>query len=230
MNMSSFARFRSLKVILPVLGLAWLGIFIFGLLPALEESRERGERIGEIEGRIETLGGWQESRVAFVGDVEPWQETLDDHYALLFPEERQLKELFYQIAEAADASGINPITVRSISEKQKVMTAQQAQMEGGDVAMGGMDDMSMDGGNDMGSGPDALYSGLDLSPRDFPDSDLESHFLAIDLDATFNDLTRFLDRLDRLERAVTVNSIELSPGVTGTNAQIDLEYYVQASN
>ena len=167
MSRSPIAKIGGLKVIVPVLGLIWLGIFIFGLWPALKENRARAERIGEIETRIETLGGWQEARVALTGDVGQWDRDLSDRFDRLFPKERQLKELFYQIAEAADASGINPITVRSLSETHKAMTAQQAQQQNDDMSMDMTMDMAMgDTGMDgMGSNPDALFSGLGLTPE-----------------------------------------------------------------
>ena len=98
----------------------------------------------------------------------------------------------------------------------------------------GDDGMAM--GTDMGDGGmdgmdiDALYAQLGLSPGDFPGSELEMHRLAIDSEASYENLTRFVASLDGLSRAVTVQEMTLRRGDEGVAALIELEYYVQAGN
>jgi hypothetical protein len=201
--------------------LAWAAAFAFLVWPALRDNQDDELRIEDMDRRIELLSGWNEGRRHLTVDPDAWSRELNQRFDGMFPKERRLQELFYEIAAAANRSDVDPV---KISVKNPSF-AEEMREEIPSEDMGNMGD-----GMGEGVGGESLHSSLGLSAAEFPDDELESHRLAVQLDAGYENIARFLDEVSQLERAVTVNKLNLQQGGRGVVAMIELEYYVQATN
>lgn len=204
--------------------LAWTAVFAFLVWPALRGSKDDEVRIEDMSRRIELLGGWNEGRRALGIDAESWAEKLNERFDRMFPRQRGLQKLFYEIAAAANRSDVDPV---KISVKNPGF-GEDWRDDSPDRAV---DDMDDDMDDDMGEGGiESLYASLDISPDEFPGNELQSHRLAVEVDAGYDNVARFLDEVSRLDRAVTVSNLDMKTGDRGVVALIELEYYVQATN
>ncbi len=205
--------------------LGWVAIFAFVVWPALRGSREGETHIDDMSDRIELLGGWHDGRRQLVVEDDAWNQELNDRFDTMFPRERDLEQLFYDIAAAANRSAVDPV---QISVKNAGFEMERRD-EIPPTDLGDDMDDYMDGDMDDG-GSESLYDNLGLSPADFASAELESHYLFLHLDAGYENIASFLDEVSRLPRAVTVNKLNMQQGGSSVVAFIELEYYVQAAN
>ncbi len=210
------------RLITAGLVLGWAAAFALLVWPALKANKRDELRIEDMSRRIELLGGWNEARRPLAVDSDAWGRELNKRFEEMFPGERRLEDLFYQIAAAANRSDVDP-------EKISVKSHGFATDRVSDRPPTDMGDM----GNQMDDGMgefsiEVLQAGLGLSPADFPGNELDTHFLAVELKAGYENIARFLDEVSRLDRAVTVSKLNMKQGDRGVLALIELEYYVQA--
>jgi hypothetical protein len=198
--------------------LLWLLVIAFLVWPTLRASQRQAAEISALDARAATLAGWSGGRALPAVDAARWETSLGERFEQLFPRERQLEQLFMEIATIANESGVDPVQLRAD------VGAAAAYSEGkGEL-------LSAQGTGGQPEELEALAASLGLAPRDLPVSDLRAYRLQVNFDADYEHLARFTDALRTLSRAVCVRNLQVRRGSREVAVQMELEYYVQERN
>ena len=196
-----------------IAGLAFWAVFsAFLAFPSFNSSRSNERDIAELESRISDLGRWSGTRASPDSSVALWQDSLDERFDRLFPRKKSVEQLLYQLARSANGCGIDPLHVQL---KEKIEKRGRSQREPGrDDSETALDER--------------LMAQLAMGPRQFPGSELQVNVLQLQFEADFASLTKYLDEIRRMPRALNVNALHLNEGPDRIKVDVELEYYVQS--
>ncbi|MCP4549883.1 MAG: hypothetical protein GY835_25790 [bacterium] len=200
--------------IVTLVGVVWLISFFLLALPRYRESLRKDHLIDDIAIRIDELSGWNKNLAIQGEDEMTWKTVLDSSYEEYFPKERQVGNVFRQIAGAADRSGVDPIMVQSPGSRSEIPVAP--------ITSGYFeDDYTLNLINRMGQTTDSKPTAITrISPNR----------LRVRFNSTYTQFVHFMDELTLIPRALSVNSLSVRDSKEGVTVTLEMEYYAQASN
>jgi len=201
------ARWRSRRWLLPAAAGLWLALFALIAWPSLKASREMDARIAELDRRAEELDDWLAIAARQRPDVDRWAASLDAQFAALVPPEGSLEELYYELTRLAGLVGIDPLRINEIAPPRR-----------GSVRRASASDPQSA----------ALMQMLGLAADQLPSSRVEPKRLKLTFEASYGELSLFLDALPGVRRALELEHLTAKQGVGGVSVEMQLECYVQA--
>ncbi len=199
----------------------WIGGILFWAVltsllafPSVKKSVDNQAKIADLDSRINSLAEWTAAPNLPDSSVAGWRRNLESRWNSLFPDKKEVEDLFYVLARSANHCGIDPIQVQM---KESSSRRRQRQPP--------PDDESSDG---EGDGDEELLDQLSLSSAFYPSSNLKTNVLQVHFSGEFADVAEFLDALRRIPRALKVTSFELKENVNEVTVDMELEYYVQS--
>jgi len=200
----------------PKIGFAlmWIGLFAFVAWPSLKTTRANQTRIRDLSDRIESLGEWAEGGLMSAELTGSWESELSDQYDQRFPRERDLRGIYFELAEASRRSGVDPIHVEPARN----------------AALSRADRRRYEEDEDLEYELEEMLDLLGLDYEDIPSSRLKPHLLRVHFETNYNSLTRFVEALAATPRALSVVRVDLGRSGSEIAVDMELEYYVQEAN
>lgn len=175
-------------------------------LPAWQRSLRMHREIETVARTLDELEHWSVAGLWLEQAVLRREPEVAGTWARLFPAERRREQLFLDLAEIADRSGVAAFALAEITRGGMPIDMPGGYQEQVDDAPPPMDD--------EGSGAET------------PTAKLDSYRVRARFEGGFDDTAAFLGGLRRIERAVNVTSLVIRPAGPRLAVEMELDVYV----
>ena len=192
-------------------GLIGIGLLLGVAVPNWQKIRQNDKEIARLQKSVAHLGQWS----VLGGWIEEGNRRLEpaltERYNQLFPREKELSGLYFDLAQLARSSGVESFDL------------QEMQPNGQAVPL-------TDGINpetEKGAQMERMMGEVGGRMEDYPSSSLRSYRLRANFTTKYSRLAVLLDRLGSVDRALTISKLNVSQASGGVSVNLEMDYYVQ---